>query len=76
MKSKLAACITLFTLYTLHFTLFADVPQVLTYRGVLQRTGGYERPTSLALTFRLYDSKSPDTALWCRSIRTACSTPS
>ncbi len=66
MKSKL---ITLFTLYILHFTLFADVPQVLTYRGVLNRTGGYERPTSLALTFRLYDSKLPDTALWARTIR-------
>ena len=66
MKSKL---ITLFTLYVLHFTLCADVPQVLTYRGVLNRTGGYERATSLPLTFRLYDSKSPDTALWARTIR-------
>ena len=66
MKSKL---ITLFTLYILHFTLFADVPQVLTYRGVLSRTGGYERATSLELTFRLYDSKMPDTALWARTMR-------
>ena len=47
----------------------ADVPQVLTYRGVLKRTGGYEKPTSLELTFRLYDSKSPDTALWARTMR-------
>ena len=69
MKSKLAACITLFTLYTLHFTLFADVPQVLTYRGVLKRTGGFARATSLEMTFRLYDSKDPDTALWARTVR-------
>ena len=48
---------------------FADVPQVLTYRGVLSRTGGYERATSLELTFRLYDSKMPDTALWARTMR-------
>ena len=45
---------------------FADVPQVLTYRGVLRRTGGYERAMSLEMTFRLYDSKAPDTAL-CRA---------
>lgn len=69
MKSKLTACITLFTLYTLHFTLFADVPQAITYRGVLRRTGGYAQRTSMALTFRLYDSKTPDTALWARTMR-------
>lgn len=48
---------------------FADVSQVLTYRGVLRRTGGYERTTSLEMTFRLYDSKAPDTALWARTMR-------
>ena len=58
-----------FSLMLLAAAASADIPQVLTYRGVLQRTGGYERPTSLALTFRLYDSKSPDTALWARTIR-------
>ena len=47
----------------------ADVPQAITYRGVLQRTGGYERTTSLEMTFRLYDSQSPDTALWARTMR-------
>ena len=47
----------------------ADVPQTLTYRGVLRRTGGYERTTSLEMTFRLYDSKAPDTALWARTMR-------
>ena len=48
---------------------FADVPQVLTYRGVLRRTGGYANRTSLEMTFRLYDSKTPDTALWARTMR-------
>ena len=47
----------------------ADVPQVLTYRGVLQRTGGYERTMSLEMTFRLYDSEAPDTPLWARTMR-------
>ena len=48
---------------------FADVPQAITYRGVLRRTGGYAQRTSMALTFRLYDSKTPDTALWARTMR-------
>ena len=49
---------------------FADVPQALTYRGVLQRAGGEEwTGGSLNLTFRLYDSKDPGTALWARTIR-------
>ena len=47
----------------------AAVPQVLTYRGVLRRTGGYERAMSLEMTFRLYDSAAPDTALWARTMR-------
>ena len=47
----------------------ADVPQVITYRGVLERTGGYERTMSLEMTFRLYDSTAPDTALWARTMR-------
>ena len=47
----------------------ADVPQALTYRGVLQRTSGYERTMSQELTFRLYDSEAPDTALWARTMR-------
>jgi len=47
----------------------ADVPQALTYRGVLRRTGGYAKRTSLEMTFRIYDSKSPDTALWARTMR-------
>jgi hypothetical protein len=51
-------------------TAFAEVPQVLTYRGVLQRTGGYgDGGTALELTFRLYDSAAPDRALWARTMR-------
>ena len=69
MKNTFKIGIVLFTLFTLHFTLFADVPQAITYRGVLRRTGGYAQRTSMALTFRLYDSKTPDTALWARTMR-------
>lgn len=47
----------------------AEVPQVLTYRGVLQRTGGYGGVAALELTFRLYDSAAPDKALWARTMR-------
>ena len=49
---------------------FADVPQALTYRGVLRRSGGGEQTAgALELTFRIYDSKAPETALWARSLR-------
>ena len=68
-KTTTIKALALFTFYTLHFTLFADVPQVLTYRGVLRRTGGYANRTSLEMTFRIYDSKSPDKALWARTMR-------
>ena len=68
MKNTFKIGIVLFTLFTLHFTLFADVPQAITYRGVLRRTGGYAQRTSMALTFRLYDSKTPDRALWARTM--------
>lgn len=51
------------------YTAFAAVPEVLTYRGVLDWTGREERKTSLAMTFRLYDSLAPETALWARTIR-------
>ena len=51
-------------------TAMADVPQALTYRGVLRRSGGGEQTAgSIELTFRLYDSKAPQTALWARTIR-------
>ena len=49
---------------------FADVPQALTYRGVLRRSGGGTQSAgSIELTFRLYDSKTPETALWARTVR-------
>jgi len=48
---------------------FAAVPEVLTFRGVLQRTGGYGHGAALELTFRLYDSAAPDRALWARTMR-------
>ena len=61
----------LFTFSLLLFTSAAQaaVPQALTYRGVLTRTSGYDRPTALELTFRLYDSKAPEKALWARTMR-------
>ena len=48
---------------------FADVPQALTYRGVLLRSTGERKAEALSLTFRLYDSKAPETALWARTLR-------
>lgn len=45
------------------------VPQVLTYRGVLAAPEGAAGTGALALTFRLYDSLAPGTALWARTIR-------
>ena len=66
MKMKLMIGLTAAAMVGL---LFADVPQALTYRGVLRRTGGYANRTSLEMTFRIYDSKSPDTALWARTMR-------
>ena len=51
-------------------TASAAVPQALTYRGVLQRTGGGgQTAEAMELTFRIYDSKAPKTALWARTIR-------
>jgi len=47
----------------------AAVPEVLTYRGQLSRTGGFaERGENLTLTFKLYDSIYPATVLWGRSV--------
>ena len=51
-------------------TVNAAVPQALTYRGVLRRTGGDGQAAgALELTFRIYDSKAPRTALWARTMR-------
>jgi hypothetical protein len=47
----------------------AAVPEVLTYRGQLSRTGGFaETGENLTLTFKLYDSLDPATVLWGRSV--------
>lgn len=50
-------------------TASANVPQALTYRGVLRSSGGEQTASALELTFRIYDSKAPDTALWARTMR-------
>ena len=47
----------------------AAVPEVLTYRGQLSRTGGFaERGENLTLTFKIYDSAAPATVLWGQSV--------
>lgn len=47
----------------------AAVPEVLTYRGQLSRSGGFaEGGENLALTFKLYDSEAPATVLWGRTV--------
>ena len=47
----------------------AAVPEVLTYRGQLTRTGGFSAGgENLTLTFKIYDSEAPGTVLWGRSV--------
>lgn len=47
----------------------AAVPEVLTYRGQLTRTGGFAAGgENLALTFKIYDSAAPSVALWGRTV--------
>lgn len=47
----------------------AAVPEVLTYRGQLTRTGGFaEGGENLALTFKIYDSAAPTVVLWGRTV--------
>jgi hypothetical protein len=45
------------------------VPQVLTFRGVLERPQGSEGAGSMELTFRIYDTAEPQVALWARTLR-------
>lgn len=53
----------------------AAVPEVLTYRGQLWRTGGFAAGgENLALTFRLYDSEAPAVVLWGRTVVAAVDT--
>ncbi|MBR1587557.1 MAG: hypothetical protein IJ658_04445, partial [Kiritimatiellae bacterium] len=47
----------------------AAVPEVLTYRGQLARTGGFAAGgENLALTFKIYDSAAPAVVLWGRTV--------
>ena len=47
----------------------AAVPEALTYRGQLSRTGGFaESGENLALTFKIYDSVAPSVVLWGRMV--------
>ena len=53
----------------------AAVPEVLTYRGQLWRTGGFSAGgENLTLTFKIYDSEAPETVLWGRSVVAAVDT--
>lgn len=36
-------------------SVFANVPQVLTYNGVLAKSGGFEKTETLTITFTIYD---------------------
>ena len=47
---------------------WAAVPEFLTYRGQLWRTGGFAGDENLALTFKIYDSAAPETVLWGRTV--------
>ena len=50
-------------------TASAAVPEVLTYRGQLSRTGGFAAGgENLALTFKVYDSAVPAVVLWGRTV--------
>ena len=58
-----------FSLLLLATAAFAAVPEVLTYRGQLTRTGGFAAGgENLTLTFKIYDSAAPATVLWGRSV--------
>ena len=55
-------------------TASAAVPQRLAYRGVLDWTDREQVTTSREMTFRIYDSKTPGTALWARMMRVSVDT--
>ena len=56
-------------------TAHAAVPEVLTYRGQLYRTGGFAAGgENLTLTFKIYDSAAPAVVLWGRSVVTTVDT--
>ena len=60
---------TIFAAALIAATASAAVPEVLTHRGQLARTGGFSaQGENLALTFKIYDSAAPATVLWGRSV--------
>ena len=66
---------TIFAAALFAATASAAVPEVLTYRGQLARTGGFaEGGENLALTFKIYDSAAPTTVLWGRAVVVAVDT--
>lgn len=54
---------------------FANVPQVLTYNGVLAKEGGFEKVETLSITFTLYDvGATSSVAVWARNLPVAVET--
>ena len=65
-KATLSAMVAVFIAVA---TASAAVPEVLTYRGQLSRSGGFaEGGENLALTFKIYDSAAPAAVLWGRTV--------
>lgn len=70
-KSRSAAfvAVALWVAMSAMVPLQGAVPELLTYRGQLTRTGGFaENGENLTLTFKIYDSAAPATPLWGRSL--------
>ena len=65
---KMKAVLVLAAGLALAAVAWAGVPQVLTYRGVLERPQGSEAG-AMELTFRIYDTAEPEVALWARTLR-------
>ncbi len=66
---RMKAVLVLAAAMALGAVALGGVPQVLTYRGVLERPQGSEMAGSLELTFRIYDTAKPSVALWARKLR-------
>ena len=70
-KSRSAAfvAVALWVAVSAMVPLQGAVPELLTYRGQLTRTGGFaENGENLTLTFKIYDSAASATPLWGRSL--------
>ena len=69
MKMKTLMGLAMMVTALIAATANAAVPEVLTYRGQLSRTGGFSSEgENLTLTFKIYDSAAPATVLWGRSV--------